>query len=302
MFDSESIWEYDLKAGTITDKTLSEAGSKDYLYALGVDSGVLDLHTIEDAMGKVETPGATVIRHLLDKKHVAHKSWRDFLEFVAVQYLRTPAMQERVKQLSNPEKEKKRRINTMRENLVRRLTESGAPKEWMDAAIEDACAQASKKLNAKDLILLGPLRQAEPVIRTLAKMKWSVLDIPQGDPDLFIGDHPVVLRSEGGDGSLGLSNKNIQLFMPLSPRVVVYAAWDIKPAYGALVEGYVNVVNNLAAQQCHQYVYATSKDEAALARAVEQHATKAPKFEKSFVVDGKGRILPGWIFRQAEGV
>jgi len=68
--------------------------------------------------------------------------------------------------------------------------------------------------------------------RLEAKMKWGFLEIPDGDPDLVVGDHPVTLSDAGPDneppGPLGLKNPNIEAALPIGRRMVAIARWKIQ--------------------------------------------------------------------------
>src|SRR5271155_4691997 len=77
---------------------------------------------------------------------------------------------------------------------------------------------------SKEFILQQALDTIQLLQAELKKMRWRILCVPNGEPDLIIGDHAVMLSDEGPDDQppapLGIHNPNIELVMPMSRRMV----------------------------------------------------------------------------------
>ena len=129
-------------------------------------------------------------------------------------------MLEQLRLLADLEVEKARRIDGLRSDLQKRLAGAGASPGQGEEMVEKACDFARKAMLAKDPLKVTALKQVDTVVEALRKMPWAFLDVPAGDPDLLLGDHPVLVRDAGPDDvpsqPLGLANPHLQAAIPIS--------------------------------------------------------------------------------------
>jgi hypothetical protein len=92
------------------------------------------------------------------------------------------------------------------------------------------------------------------------------------DPDLIVGDHPVMLADLGSEdvrpGALGICNPHIEVLMPLSRRMVALAHWDGETAYARLARGMTANFNERTLRYTRRFVFASSDSNELLAQAM----------------------------------
>ena len=125
-------------------------------------------------------------------------------------------------------------------------------------------------------------------------MHWTFLALPKGEPDLLIGDCPVMLVEPGPENQhprpLGLRNPGIELTMPLSKQMVAIARWDGPDSFGELVKGSADVINMRTLSYARRFVFAPYRSDALLAQVVRQRGT-GPKLRAKRVQMGKSLAI-----------
>lgn len=292
------LWEYDAKEGTHARKCKSEVGMEKDFYATRMESEEPDFEAIEDSLGMVESDAAPVIVHLLNRKQgLAKATMIKFIFFVAVQYMRTPGMIERIKALADPEKKKQELLDELAAVIKAEGAKNNEPaertEERLALAIEFASREMNKFISPKDVPKISAMRQVDTVADAFMDMTWSFLDVFDGEPDLLIGDHPVLLLDagpvEGYPRPLGLSNEYLQILMPLSPRMVALAGYDVECSYGHILPGVAATINDMTCRFANRFVYGSSYLETAMARAIELRGT-GPKTRIRPFISADGRV------------
>jgi len=124
-------------------------------------------------------------------------------------------------------------------------------------------------------------------------MCWTFLDVHPADSDLLLGDHPVTLADVGPEGipveALGIKNPNIEIALPLSPRMVALSHWDGPISYGQLMPGMAEMLNERTLSQIQRFAYASFESIDLLKRAIALRGT-GPKIQTRRVQIG-GKLL-----------
>jgi hypothetical protein len=111
----------------------------------------------------------------------------------------------------------------------------------------------------------------------LEDMHWTFLAVPDGEPELLIGDCPVMLAEPGPEDErprpLGLRNPKIELVMPMSRRMVAVARRNGPDSFGELVKGSADIVNARTLSYARRFVFASYRSDMLLSEIVERRGT-----------------------------
>jgi hypothetical protein len=181
-----------------------------------------------------------------------------------------------------------------RSNVVADVKATGATDEEVSELLQILDTGKFTVTPTRDFSLLIGFDVMECLAGELAKMKWTFLDIHPTDGDLIIGDHPVTLTNVAPEGipagALGVKNPNIEIAMPLSPRMVALAHWDGPVSYGQLAPGMADMLNKRTLQNVHRFAYAPFESKELLQLAVSLRGT-GPKMRTHRLQLGEQLII-----------
>jgi hypothetical protein len=297
--DENRLWVYDTDAKTIEARSIKASASILDFYALANNDGRMDCSTLENSFNrKFERPAAPAIEKLQSHHALSGKEAFHFVKFVAAQMCRTPCFFRRIQeQLAPSLQEICRRILRhepgFRENLARKLFDAGAtPKdvEELFASVERGEIEPHQQF-----VMTQALNQVGTVAQQLSQMKWCFLDVPMGDPDLIIGDHPVTLFDDGPDDgksrTLGIKNPHIEIAIPLSKRMAAFARWHGPVSYGELLPSSVNTMNLRTLYQAQQFVFASINSSELLDDALKVKGMGPKVHIRRVEIDGRHMII-----------
>jgi hypothetical protein len=287
-----TLWIYDTELNKYRYGNTKSAGFECKLYSPEIEKIFTDV---------IDTPGAEAIAGLLEQKQLNAKQWANFIGFVAAQMQRTPACFDRIEAVSTPTlQETADRIAKFdpefRKNMRNSLEETGSTSDEINECFRLIDAGQFKVTPSKEFILKQALDTIDLLQAELRKMRWGILCVPNGEPDLIIGDHAVMLSDEGPDDQppapLGIRNPNIELVMPLSRRMVAIARWTGPDSFGEIGSGSANVINERTLRYARRFVFAAIKSDTLLADAVRLRGT-GPKIHVRRLRIGEGlAIIP----------
>lgn len=197
---SEQVWCFDKKTGKVFSPNIRGVLSGTRFYEVEVDGQTLSL---EEPLSEIEGLAGPVLARLVQNQRLADLTKEDrftIAAFSAVQYLRTQAFRDRIKD--------------MNEGVAEALRRRG---------IDPAEVSNFKMLSDDEIkmfsmeILADAPRKYGP--HFLAKY-WQLIGTTPDDP-FHLGDHPVVLDNDVscGRGSLGLASTGVTIYLPLSPTL-----------------------------------------------------------------------------------
>ena len=128
----------------------------------------------------------------------------------------------------------------------------------------------------------------------LANLKWMFCFLPDSEDDFIIGDHPVLLEDVGSEverGPLGIMNPNIELILPLSPRMAAVANHTCQPSYGIFQSGMSLLINRRTLCWAERFVYASQQSEDLLKAAVHFQGHGPKLVIKSLRLGGGNGIM-----------
>lgn len=137
-------------------------------------------------------------------------------------------------------------------------------------------------------LLLG-LSQVSIIVPILREMAWMFFSVPESDPDLIIGDHPVLFEDIGTQSErapLGLLNQNIEIILPLSKRMAAVARHSGESTYGTLLSGMSSMINERTMRFAGRFVYGSIESDVLLQKAVSLRGS-GPKVKTDKIEIGK---------------
>jgi hypothetical protein len=281
--ENGTLWIYDSELKKHRDGNTRSAGFERDLYALTLRDRGRDFASLEKGLERqIDAPGAEAIRKLMNHEMCTGMEWANFLGFVAAQMVRTPAYFDRLTAMQEPiMQEMLERMAKFepefREGVRKDLLELGATDDEVGRAL-GAVAEGKCRIHpAKDWIVAHAIQEIPMIHSELQDMHWTFLAVPDGEPELLIGDYPVMLSEPGPENEhprpLGLRNPNIELIMPLSRRTVAVARRDGPDSFGELVKGSADVVNARTLSYARRFVFASYRSDTLLAEIVRRRGT-----------------------------
>jgi len=236
---------------------------------------------IENWLSKeIEAPGANAIRALLEREHLSAEEAHAFFRFVAAQMQRTPVSLKRTTDNSAPVFQETaehilKHHKEARANIIAEIKATGATEAEIADVIRIMDEGAIEVTPTREFALASALDLWSIIAQELSRMKWTFGEIDNSDEDLVISDHPVTIADVGGNrpAPLGIKNPNIEIAIPLSPRVVAMGHWDGPICYATLVPGTAKELNDRMLSQAHRFSYASFQSKEFLVRAIRLHGT-----------------------------
>jgi hypothetical protein len=124
-------------------------------------------------------------------------------------------------------------------------------------------------------------------------MHWTFGRVPEGEPDLIIGDCPIMLTepsSEEEQKPLGIQNPNIEIVLPLSRNMVAIARWSGPNSFGELVKGTAEIINLRTLSYARRFIFAPYESTTLLSEAVRLRGS-GPKVNVRRIQMGKGLAI-----------
>lgn len=290
----EKLWVYDSDAKRVFPSSPLKTGFESHLYTMSGNRG-----GIEKEMARLfDNPGAKVIDLLLARKDLGSEEMAQFLGFVAAQMQRTPLRLELLASQIAPTLQEsferiRRHDEEFRSRVRERLLEGGTPPEKVDDVFLEATKFTVRP--TKDFLLQSALRMIPNIQKELCGMCWNFLQLRDGDPDLLIGDHPVMLfdatkLENGSSVPLGIRNDRIELVMPLSRRMVAMAHWNGTPGFFVAGEGVADSTNELTMRYARRFVFGASNSDELLRQVIDLRGT-GPKVTTNRIEQGTSTYI-----------
>jgi len=169
---------------------ISKTGGERYFYELKTEN---EEFSIEEKLGVFESATAPIIKKIIDNKSLKSLTRREksiLSKFIALQYLRGPAIRNRLNALAE-----------LLEIKFNFFEETGFTKPTED----------ENKRNHCELVLEG-VHKLSPY---LYNKDWVLCESKSSS--LIIGDNPVVMNNTFSNGT-GLKNECVEIYLPISPK------------------------------------------------------------------------------------
>lgn len=294
------LWAYDTEGRKAFSAKPTGLAAEGYFYGGTTTHATKQSNEIEHWLSvAIEGPGAAALEIIQKKGQLSTEQAHAFFLFVAAQMQRTPASLQRASDGFAPSfQETAERMAKyhpeFRKNVIAEVKASGASDEELTQFIRILDEAKFTTTPTREFTIWISFDVMFLVAGELAKMKWTFLDVHPTDGDLIIGDHPVTLEDVGPKGTarapLGVKNPNIEIVMPLSPRMAAIAHWDGPISYGQLAPGMADMLNERTMRNAHRFVFAAFESKELLEKAIALRGT-GPKMRNYKVQLGEKLIM-----------
>ena len=259
------IWTYDKETGEKRSGKPENTAVETHFYSVENDDGTMDTW-LEDCLAKVEDKAGPIYKHLVaGHLPTSDQEKADFSTFVALMYLRTPAVRRDAAEIIG------REIQIMSyaygsddrafADLVERFEREGrtlddAAKHRLREVLIDPSHYTLKIPKARTFMALGAADKLAPL---LFGMNWSLVRPKHG---FFItSDHPVMRWVDPKTrhpfyGDHGFLDKTVEVTFPLAPKMLLMMAWQTMRKTAELRRDSVWSTNKMRASRADRYIYA----------------------------------------------
>ena len=294
------LWAYDTHNAKMFPAGPKGVAAEGYFYDQTAERAADKSVGIETFLAAhVDAPGAGALAVLLAKGTLSGEQAWAFFRFVAAQMRRTPvSLQQAADQFSPMFQETAERMakfdETFRRNVIEEVGAGGATQAELAEFVRTLDEGKFTVEPTREFKIVSGLQVIELTTNELAKMRWTFLDIHPSDGDLILGDHPVTIVDVAGEGKpakpLGLRNPDIEIALPLSPRMAALAHWNGPISFGQLAPGMAEVLNERTLGQIQRFVYASFESNDLLKRAIALRGS-GPKMRTRRVQIGEKLLM-----------
>jgi hypothetical protein len=253
---------------------------REHLYTRIVAEGQTD--EIEAWFNKeFETPAEDALRKATEDMRLTPSDWKKIIRFVAAQDVRTPARLvediQRWKEagpsmLEETLKESVRKLELAKSRGEEIKSIKVSDSEYFPVRVTSTIKPGEKlgeikaeMIVGRDLWLFGIRRLLTQTAKVLLEQKWSILSPPEG-LEWFTSDDPVVRLNYYGENRYdfkgGWGNPGTEIFLPLSPRHLLYTKVGFpRPARGTVVNlAEAKMFRHFIAEHAHRYIFSKLAD------------------------------------------
>jgi len=295
-----TLWAYDTKNRKVFASQPKKLAAEGYFYGGTTTHATQQSTNVEQWLAAaIDGPGAAAIEGIVQERQLSTKEIFAFFMFVAAQMQRTPASLQRASDGFAPSfqetSERMAKYHTeFRENVIADIKATGATDEEIAELVDILDGGKLRATPTREFTIWISFDVMFLVVEEFAKMRWTFRYVHATDGDLIIGDHPVTLTDVAPQGvakaPLGVKNPNIEIVMPLSPRLVAAAHWDGPTGYRQLAPEMADMLNERTMRNAHRFVFAGFESKELLEKAIALRGT-GPKMRNYKVQLGEKLIM-----------
>jgi len=292
-----TLWVYDLaKSETYPAQPKSAGFARDLYSRMGSDGSSDHAHVESLLAQRVDKPSDAAIGRLLAKEDLFTMGprWNDFLIFVAAQLQRTPAFFDRMSKLMEPTAQESlermaKHDPKFRDRVRQSALARGITNEQIEQQLQRAASGGIRVKPTKDFVVSMSLALVYGIFEDLRQMTWQIATLADSDPDLILGDHPVLPVVPPGEG-VGLRHPAIHVKLPLTRRVAAIGNWNLQTTYATFHKGQADQINAETMRHAKRFLFASHRSEELLAKARKLHGT-GPKVSVHRIKKGKKLLI-----------
>lgn len=302
------VWTYDAQTGEMRSAVPEQTAVESHFYSVERDDGTMNTG-IETKLAEIESKAASTYEALLQGNIPRETQERaDFSTFLAIMYLRTPAMRRMNAEMIS------RGIQTLCyaygindkafDALNRRAERDGGralTAEQKERLRRDFIDPSSYAIEISRERTLEVLKISDKLTPILFQMKWSVVQPFHG---FFITtDNPLVREVDPKTrhpvyGDHGFLNKTAEIIFPLSPQRLLLLSWEKEArSVGVFERDHVEHVNRCLAAHSDRYLYAHIRHKRLQQLAAEFRDSRPQMTTQGF---GPEKFAETWLSRRSK--
>jgi len=315
--DSRRVWTYRIlvshpEVPLWRKSSIKGLAYHEHLYTRIVAVGQTDeIERWVDA--EFEAPAEEAIRKVVAEGRLAREDWECLIRFLAAQDVRTPARL--LEMLQRWRKTLPDIVQTTLQESVEKLEEAkrdgraivpshSVEAKYFPSRVTTEIAPGAKTgqikvetIAGRGLWLFSLRHLLTKTIQALLKHRWTILQAPQGTKWITSDDPVVRLNYQGPhkyDFREGWGSKGTEIFLPLSPRHLLYTRIGEKPPQRGKVipQSMADLLQRFNAEHAHRLIFATEKE--------PRVVTLRPRTVDSVLLQSEAEQWARWHQEQAD--
>ncbi|OGL47633.1 MAG: hypothetical protein A2149_09125 [Candidatus Schekmanbacteria bacterium RBG_16_38_11] len=265
------LWIYEKGRSNIIKASAKDIAVEKHYFSFLDSQGKRDSETLENALAEIEGKVASVFRKIFEEETLTEENRAFFASFLALMMTRVPNF--------------RNNISIMLKSLIKKMSLTlashkngfeGAIKRFerdtgnkIDMPIEDLRQflldenRYEIKSNPQFSVAMA-LSNLDKLTQVFFDMKWSFIKATD-DYKFLSGDNPLYYYDPTHDPrsffGVGLLNKNIEVTLPLSRDVALFASWQGKSRYFQGINTHVKSINKRTILAASRFVFASLKSD-----------------------------------------
>ena len=265
------LWIYEKGGSKIIEASAKDIAVEKHYFSFLDSKGERDSETLENALAEIEGKVASVCRKIFNEKSLCEEDRSFFASFLALMMTRVPnhrnvisvMIESVIKKMSLMFASNKKGF----EGSVKRFEHDTGNK--IDMPIEDLrqimLDESKYKIKANPQFSIAiALSNLDKLIQVFFDMKWTFLKATD-DYKYLSGDNPLYYYDPTYDPrsfyGVGLLNKNVEITLPISQEVALFASWQGKSGYTQGRNTHVKDINKRTILAASRFVFASAKSD-----------------------------------------
>lgn len=224
-FDKSSVYVLNKETNTVFPNSIEKTGSENYFNTIRGSKGNLNFEILfDDLDGTLSTLTQKIVK-ANSIKILTNKELSDLALVVAVQYIRTKIMRTETQDIA-------KKINEFSNEIAEKL---------------NAISKFKPELNDEEIkmVTIMNLSNVHEIQKILIEKDVFLSDCSLAAVKFKTSDNPVVMGNTNEHGQIGLKEKGIEVYYPISPNLCVsYYCKSIRTTF-SLVKGKFEYIDNL---------------------------------------------------------
>lgn len=280
------LWIYEKGGKNIIKASAKDIAVEKHYFSFLNPQGRRDSETIENALADIESRGATVFKKIFNGKALSKDDKTIFALFLSLMMTRVPNFRDNIAIMLEGII---RRISLMMashkrgfENSIRRFEQDTGTK--INIPIEELrqfmLDETKYKIEINPQFSLAmAMSNLDTLTRIFFDMKWTFIKATN-DYKFLSGDNPLYYCDPTHDPrsfyGVGLANKNVEVTLPLSREVALFASWRGFSGYVQGKNSHVKNINKRTILAASRFVFASEKSDI-INGLVQKYIGSAPK-------------------------
>lgn len=277
--DDKNIWVYDKKAGTIRSQRILKTGFMRNYYSTGIHDAPLETSHVTS----LESDASQIIKKIQEGNIINGKEWGVLLNYVSLQYLRTPKAEKRLREIFALfwKKIRELKVRYPKNNKIKELINSFPNKDLINNPDDSYFMENIEESFPRELFIETLVSQGFNIAKMLSEQNINV-HVSTNVPFITSDDPFAVFQKNNNEGYHKLT-ADVNKIIPLSSKITLSIGGQVRfnSQIRSMNDWQVKIFNLGTAHNADRFVYSNSK-------AVLENTMKLlPDFQKN-----PGKFIP----------